>query len=145
MTQLHPFQNEETMLVTTNVWHRKPVFLNQSFAREAVECMYRVQELHPFLLYGFVIMPDHCHFLVQVPAPNTVSKVMNSYKSGLVFDLGLKKLWQRRFHLSCVDNAYEALRYIHLNPVRAGLAENIYEYPWSSGCGKWDISPLILD
>src|SRR5947209_11230579 len=35
--------------------------------------------------------------ILQVPSPGAVRKVMNSYKSGLTFDLGIPKLWQRRY------------------------------------------------
>jgi putative transposase len=144
MTQRHPIQNDAIMLVTTNVIHRLPYFDDSARAREAVECLYRTQSIHPFFLYGFVIMPDHCHFLVHVPSPNTVSKVMNSYKSGLTFDLGIPKLWQRRFHIRIAKKPFGALRYIHMNPVRAGFCDIPEDYPWSSASGRWDISSLIL-
>jgi putative transposase len=42
--------------------------------------------------------------------------------------------WQNRF-FSCPlddDHFWEALRYIELNPVRAGLVEHAWEWPWSS-------------
>jgi len=149
MTQRHPVQNDTLLFVTTNTFHRTPVFRDPACAREAVECLYRVQELHPFLLYGFAIMPDHCHFLLMVPAPGTVSGVIGTYKSGLVFDLGISnrnhgsmRLWQRRFHATTVQNAGTVLQYIHLNPVRAGLAKTPEKYPWSSSCGRWDVTPL---
>ena len=43
-------------------------------------------------------------------------------------------LWQNRF-FSCPldeDHFWEALRYVELNPVRAGLVRNAWEWPWSS-------------
>lgn len=142
MTQRHVVQSDATLLVTTNTLGRQPVFANPSHAREAIECLYRVQQLHPFFLFAFVIMPNHCHFLIRVPSPNSVSNVMNTYKSGLAFDIGIPKLWQRRFHTREVENFVEAKNYIHWNPLRAGLIEDYETYPWSSACGKWDLSPL---
>ena len=44
-------------------------------------------------------------------------------------------LFERRYHATLIDvDAYllAVLRYIHLNPVAAGLVQNISEYPWSS-------------
>lgn len=142
MTQLHMFIDDGTLLVTTVTLKRCTVFRDPVQAREAIECLYRVQQLHPFFLYAFVIMPDHCHFLLRVLPPETVSRIMCSYKSGLTFDTGLKKVWQRRFHIRPIENAVAAKEYIHQNPVRRGLVEIAADYPWSSASGRWDVSPL---
>lgn len=143
MTQRHFIQNEATMFITTNVLNRKPVFANQGWAREAVECLYRVQEIHPFILHGFVIMPDHCHFLLRVIEPYTIAQFMSAYKSGLTFDIGVPKLWQRRYYMIIPKSAWNVLSYIHQNPVVAGLVEKPEDYPWSSASGKWEVTPLI--
>ena len=43
-------------------------------------------------------------------------------------------LWQNRFHSCVLDQAHlwEAMRYVELNPVRAGLAGQAWEWAWSS-------------
>lgn len=145
MTQRHPTQNDFLMFITTNAYQRQKIFLNDAYAREAIECLYRVQELYAFYLYGFVIMPDHCHFLMSVPSPGSISKIMNSYKSAVVQSVGLQKVWQARFYLKIPNDANETLHYIHWNPVKARLVENPGEYPWSSACGKWDVQPLEIN
>ena len=142
MTQRHCVQNEAVMLITTNTIHRKPFFAKDVNARETIETLYRVQELHPFYLYGFVIMPDHCHFLMKVLEPETISKVMNVFKSGVTFNLGIPKIWQSRFHMRIPKNLEGALHYIHRNPVKAGLVPEPDAYPWSSASGKWDVVEL---
>ncbi len=142
MSQRHFVQNDQTMLVTTVTLNRAPVFAHAANAREAIDCLYRVQQLHPFFLFSFVIMPDHCHFLLRVPAPGKISTIMSAYKGGLTFDLGIKKLWQPRFHIRLVEDANAALAYIHANPVRRELSETPETYPWSSASGTWDIVPL---
>ena len=138
MSQRHPIQNEVIMLVTSVTVGRETFFEDAAYAREACETLYRVQELHPFFLYAFVVMPDHCHFLLRVAPPETISHIMNVYKSGLTFNLGIKKIWQKGFDIRIVKNPEEARRYIHLNPVKGGLVEIAEDYPWSSASGKWD-------
>ncbi|MFA7718256.1 MAG: transposase [Candidatus Absconditabacterales bacterium] len=140
MSQRHPIQNEDVQLVTTITKDRIPVFADDAHAREAIECLYRVQMLHPFFLYGFVIMPDHCHFLVRVPAPKKIALIMNVFKSGMTFNTGIPKLWQPRYHIRSVKNVPAALRYIHENPVKMRLSETSADYPWSSRSGKWDVT-----
>lgn len=130
------------MFITTNTYDRIRFFENPAYAREAIECLYRVQLLYPFLLFGFVIMPNHCHFLLNVCAPGSISKIMNSYKSALVQSIGVPKLWQARFFLDIPSKCGKTLEYIHQNPVRAGLCTSIEKYSWSSASGTWDTTPL---
>lgn len=129
-------------MITTNTLNRLPIFNNDVYAREAIETLYRVQELHPFLLHGFVIMPDHCHLLMFVPEPESISKIMNVYKAGMTFNLGIPKLWQPRFFNRIVESSYNTLHNIHMNPVKAKLVEKPEDYPWSSASGKWDVTEL---
>jgi putative transposase len=130
------------MLVTTVTHDREPIFEDPSYAREAVDHIYRVQQRIPFFLYGFVIMPDHCHFLLRVPAPGSISHVMRVYKMGLTFQTGGGPMWQRRFHIRMAHNPHAALQYLHRNPVKAGFVESPESYPWSSASGRWDVSPI---
>ena len=43
-------------------------------------------------------------------------------------------VWQNRFYLCPLDerHRWEALRYVELNPVRAGLVGRATDWPWSS-------------
>lgn len=130
------------MFITTNVHYRIPVFEEPPCAREAIDTLYRVQQLHPFSLYGFCIMPDHCHFLIKVPAPESISRIMRMFKQGTSLNIGRGPFWQSRFHMKYPRNGHATLRYIHFNPVKAGLVKKPEQYPFSSACGKWDVSSL---
>ncbi len=130
------------MLITIVTRKRAPHFEDPTHARAAIELLYRVRERHPFHLYGFVFMPDHCHLLMRVVAPLTITMVMNSYKTGMFFAVGIPQFWQSRFHVRIARNVPAALRYVDLNPVRAGLAKRVTEYPWSSACGLWEVDPM---
>ena len=130
------------MLITTNVKDRLPLFLDAAYAREAIEVLYRVQELHIFFLYGFVIMPDHCHLLIRITEEIKMSKIMNRFKMGLSHSIGKGPIWQARFDCRIVRDPWRALKYIHQNPVKAGLCIKPEDYPWSSASGKWDVMEL---
>ncbi|MBI3332147.1 transposase [Candidatus Peregrinibacteria bacterium] len=127
------------MLATTNTRNRKEIFADPACAREAIESLYRIQEHHPFFLYGFVIMPDHCYFLMQIPWPGSISRIIHLYKIGVAFHLGRGSIWQPRFHIRIPKKPGVALNYIHQNPVKAGLVQSADMYPWSSAPGKWDV------
>ena len=142
MSQRHPLQNQLFMFITTNCQHREWIFADDAAARIAIETLYHTQEYYPFFLYGFVIMPDHCHFLMKIPEYGSISKVMQQYKRSTSHAIGRGPIWQKRFHMRLVDDPIGALRYIYMNPVLKGLSETPETYPWSSASGNWDIANL---
>ncbi len=135
-------QPKHFMLVTTVTKDRRPIFTDAVYAREAIDVLYRVQELHPFFLHGFVFMPDHAHILLTIPPSNDISRLMNRFKMGVSHSIGLGPIWQQRFHMSVPRSPRSALHYIYMNPKRAGLVENPMDYPWSSASGRWDVTPI---
>jgi putative transposase len=93
-------------------------------------------------LYAWVLMPNHYHFLLRVSSI-PLSEMMRKLNS--TYARYYNKKYNRRGYLfqdrykSIVtqDQRYveEIIRYIHLNPVRAGICGSIAEleaYPW---CG----------
>ncbi len=143
MTQRHPIQSGELLFITTNAKYRQPVFADPAAARIAVETLYSIQLYYPFFLYGFVIMPDHGHYLIKQPEGGSISKTIAMYKRAVSFNIGRGPLWQRRYFVRMTNgHAREILEYIHQNPVRAGLCKKPEDYPWSSASGKWDVSEI---
>ena len=144
MFQRHPIQNQQTMFITTNTQSRMPIFGNAAYARIAVETFYNIQHFYPFFLYAFVIMPDHCHLLLNMPEGGSVSKMIGVYKRAVSFNIGQGSIWQSRFHIVVPKNIEATIEYIYQNPVKAGLCENAEEYPWSSASGRWDLSEFEM-
>jgi REP element-mobilizing transposase RayT len=125
--------------VTLRGNHRKPVFfcdadherLNDIVARALDRCQAR--------LHAYCWMPNHLHMLLQVadmPLGRVVLRIASSYARSVQARLGTTgHLFERRHHAVLVDaDRYllTLLQYIHLNPVRAGLARNAADYRWSS-------------
>ena len=131
------------MFITTNLDQRRNIFAEAPCARIAVETLFSIQDFYPFFLYGFVIMPDHCHLLLRIPEGGSVSKVIGVYKRAVTFNIGRGPIWQSRFHVEIPHDPLRVLNYIHENPVVAGLCEKPGEYPWSSASGKWDVYELL--
>jgi REP-associated tyrosine transposase len=93
---------------------------------------------HHFKLLDFVIMPDHVHLLIEVGGDMTIEKAMQLVKGRFSHRLGKEfgfkgEVWQRGFTEEQVMNkqSFEAYRtYIGENPVKAGLAATMEEYPF---------------
>jgi putative transposase len=91
-----------------------------------------------FQLHDFVIMPDHLHLLMTLPADITIEKAMQLIKGG--FSYRLKKefgyqgeVWQRGFsevRIRDRQSFFEHRDYIVQNPVKAGLVDAAEQYPY---------------
>ena len=98
------------------------------------------REKYQFLLTAWVFLPDHWHAIILPRYPLTISRVMESIKVGSTQRLNSSRresglLWQPRFFdraVRTVQEYYEKVECIHLNPVRAGLVERAEDWPWSS-------------
>jgi putative transposase len=53
-------------------------------------------------------------------------------------------LWQERFnHSFLIGNHFiRAMRYIEMNPVKAGIVQRAYEWPWSTARANCGIDPI---
>ena len=91
-----------------------------------------------FELHDFVIMPDHVHLLLTVHDGMTIEKAMQFVKGRfshrLKHEFGyFGEVWHRGFTEAQVLNreSLEAHReYIAQNPVKAGLAASVGEFPF---------------
>jgi len=106
----------------------------------------KAQLLRPFHLFAYVIMPDHFHWIMQLPEENpNFSEVMHSIKRNLTWEfkkeLGLNhlQLWQRGFWDHVIrddDDLKNHFDYIHWNPVKHGYVEDPEDWADSS-FGFW--------
>jgi putative transposase len=109
-------------------------------------------------IWAWALMPNHVH-LILVPDQEdglraALSKVHRIY-AGKIHAREQKTghFWQGRFGCVAMDEAYlaAAVRYVVLNPVRAGLVEQAEDWRWSSvhahldpqrGDGVTDTAPI---
>jgi REP element-mobilizing transposase RayT len=95
-----------------------------------------------FLCFTWVLMPNHVHFALQtgpVPLPRLMARLATGYAVSFNHRHGrVGHLLQNRYRSRLVEDDRDLLglvRYIHGNPLRAGLvpsAEALGSFPW---CG----------
>lgn len=94
-------------------------------------------------VWAYCLMPNHVH-LIAVPGTceslaRTLRRVHCRYAELVNRRHGWRgHLWQERF-FSCPlsdRRLWTALRYVLLNPVRAGLSADAADWPWSSARGQ---------
>lgn len=125
--------------VTTRGNRGVDIFLDDDdrlfFLRRLQECTRR----HETRVHAYCLLTNHVHLLVEageVPVSRAMQGALQSHAQYINRRYGHRgHLFGDRFWSNiCAEDAYllEVLRYIHLNPVRAGLAATPEEYPWSS-------------
>jgi len=95
---------------------------------------------HAVRIAGYCLMSNHVH-LLAIPhsvrgLANALGRAHTDYARWHNVRLGDPgHVWQNRFYSCPPDerHRWEALRYLELNPVRAGLAGRATDWPWSSG------------
>ena len=104
---------------------------------------------HPFRIHGWVVLPDHLHCVIELPAGDCdfatrwrlikigFSKGLPKleHRSAVRVRRGERGIWQRRYweHLIRDEADYRAhMDYVHINPLKHGLVERVSDWPYST-------------
>ena len=100
----------------------------------------KLKQRYQISLYYYVFMPNHIHIMIETQNFEDVSHLMRDLTSTYArynhrqYE-GDGHVWTGRFRLKIIEkDSYlkQCGVYIEANPVRAGLAKNPEDYPWSS-------------
>jgi len=91
-------------------------------------------------VHAYVLMTNHVHMLITPQAPFSVPHMMQRLGQRYVRYVNRRyhrtgTLWDGRYKAGLVDSdryLLACMRYIEMNPVRAGIVEHPAEYAWSS-------------
>ncbi|MED3563088.1 transposase [Bacillus xiapuensis] len=116
-----------------------PLFLDDGNRNKYLNLIKEIKEAYPFIIHTYCLMTNHTHLQLETidTSPSIIMSQLNT-KYARYFN---KKyhysghLFERRFNAEWIDSAAYELdlsKYIHLNPVKAGIVERPEDYPWSS-------------
>ncbi|MDO9575456.1 MAG: transposase [bacterium] len=119
--------------------HRESIFRDDHDRERFLKKLLEYKERYGFILYAYTLMSDHIHLLIEV-RKEPLSRVMQGLLQSHTQWYNRKyktvgHLFQGRYKaILCDKNNYllTLLRYIHLNPVRAGIVKEPAKYRWSS-------------
>lgn len=119
--------------------NKQDIFIEQEDYLRYLDSLVRVRARSGCHIHGYCLMSNHVHLLLQA-GNEDVGQVMKRIGASYVRWYNSKyqrvgHLFQDRFLSEAVeDDTYllTVLRYIHQNPVKAGLAADCADYPWSS-------------
>ena len=135
------YNQNQAFFITISTHHRYPWFSRYPIlCHSSVQLIKDLSLVHRLEVFAWCIMPDHIHLLIQ--GGNMVNFV-RLFKGKLTplarsIEAG-RKLWQRSFFDHAIrkeESLQNIACYIWENPVRAKMADEPANYPWS-GSGVW--------
>jgi putative transposase len=123
--------------VTARGNRRQAIFLDAADAQKLIRRLNDVRSL--WNLQAYCLMPNHLHLIVIASVVNlgrAMARINGAYAQWFNKKYGLSgRLFQDRYDAKPIKDErhlYEAIRYVLLNPVRAGLCKHPSEWPWSN-------------
>jgi REP element-mobilizing transposase RayT len=125
--------------ITSRGNEKKEIFLDDADRTKFLQILEDYHDRYGILIHGYVLMDNHYHLILETPQGNLL-KVMHGINGSYTgyFNRRYKRsghLFQGRYRGILIErDAYlvSLSRYIHLNPVRAGIVVKPEEYRWSS-------------
>jgi putative transposase len=138
-----------TYFFTVNCLQRKDnncLVRNIDLLREVIA---KVKQSHPFIIHGWVVLPEHMHCVMELPEGDAdfakrwmLIKMLfsrgipkNENRTNLRIKRRERGIWQRRYweHLIKDERDYQAhMDYVHINPVKHGLVKQVKDWPYST-------------
>ena len=117
------------------------------------EVVRSVRQRHPFVIHGWVVLPDHLHCVIELPVNDAdfatrwrlikmgFSKALPKREriSKVRASRGERGIWQRRYWERLIrdENDFRAhMDYVHINPVKHGLVSRVIDWPYSTFHGR---------
>lgn len=110
-------------------------------------------ELDKIKILAYCIMSNHTHFLIKVDNLENLSKAMKNINQKYSYNYKKKyqyrdKVFKERFKsksIFTIKQLFENIRYIHNNPLEAGLVRRPSDYKYSSFNEYLQINELLID
>ena len=142
-----------TLFITIVTYDRMPILLNPQ-SRKILSIAWKdVAKRYPFTTDAICLLPNHIHVLMTLPEhdcdyPMRIREIKRLYTKRYIVNIGEKiernlshihkreaTIWQRRFYEHTIRDEQDYqnhLDYIHYNPVKHGLVDNVSLWKWSS-------------
>lgn len=120
--------------------NRQAVVMDDADRRQFLDLLRDCARSHRLAIHAYVLMDNHLHLLATPEDELGLGKCVQSLGRRYVAWFNHKHgrtgtLWEGRYRATVIDSEryfLACMRYIELNPVRAGMCAAAEDYPWSS-------------
>jgi REP element-mobilizing transposase RayT/biotin operon repressor len=118
---------------------RKDIFLDDEDKNKFIQIIINKKKKNEYTLYAYCLMNNHLHLLLKEEKDN-ISRVMRRINTAYAYYFNKKynrvgHVFQNRFRSEPVENdryLISLIRYIHNNPIKAKIVNQLQQYKWSS-------------
>ena len=126
--------------ITVRGNQKQAIFIEKEDFIKYLDLLRHYKRKYGFKLYGYCLMPNHVHLILEIKKARDLSKVMQGLNQTYTiwFNRKYKKvghLWQGRYKSMIIQNnkyMLECIEYVELNPLRANITNSPFDYLWSS-------------
>jgi putative transposase len=119
--------------------NRQTIFEDDEDKLKFLETLKKYKDISQFQLYSYCLMDNHVHLLIR-EVKETIAEAIKRISSSYVYWYNFKyerigHLFQERFKSERVESTsyfLTVLRYIHQNPLKAGLVKSVWDCKWTS-------------
>ena len=129
--------------VTQRGVRRQSTFFNDSDYEAYIQLVKALKVVAGVNILAYCLMPNHIHVIAVPEAKDSLARLFGAAHHRYAKRVNANHdwrghLWQERFYSVVMDETHTlaAMRYVELNPVRAGLCDRADEWPWSSVHGN---------
>ena len=123
--------------VTLVTHQRQNIFRDFQSARFLIQTLRQSDLEQHSETIGFVVMPDHVHWMFKLTSLKALSDVMMTVKGRSSRKINTirqshKPVWQKSYYDHCLrhdEDLIKNMRYIVANPLRAGIVSSLKFYP----------------
>lgn len=120
--------------------NRQAIFVDEFDCLRFLNDLAELAEIHGLAVHAYVLMPNHVHLLATPGQRETLPRLMQALGRRYVRSYNNRHrrtgtLWEGRYRSTVVETdryLLACMRYVELNPVRAGLVDDPAAYRWSS-------------
>jgi REP-associated tyrosine transposase len=140
--------------LTVCAFKRRQPFTNAATVDDARTQLLNTATELQFEIPAYCFMPDHVHVLATGTSDDSdLRQFVSRWKqqTGHAYKRQRKaRLWQEGFYdhvLRAEEDRAAVIRYLLENPLRAGLVQNLHDYPyWGSGlCSREELIETLYD
>jgi len=132
--------------------NRQAIFFSDLDREHLLATLAEAATQYRVAVHAYVLMDNHLHLLLTPPGADALSRMMQSLGRRYVgwFNVRHQRsgtLWEGRFRAGLIEGERHLLacmRYIELNPVRAGLCAEAAQWPWSSAAHHLGLARNVL-
>ena len=131
--------------------NRQVIFEDDEDCVKMMQTLSDVKEVSKCKIFAYCLMQNHCHFVLKTES-ESLEQIFKRIGARYVYWYNLKykrtgHLFQDRYKSETVESdkhLLAVLRYVHQNPIKAGLAKVLIDYPWSS-YKEYVGKPVLVD